>query len=101
MRDENVKGRVATLQRVLAVAEECRNLHNYNGVMEIMAGLQHSSVWRLQETWSVRPRLFSVIIDSDFCFALSESLLYLSIYLSLSLLPDDRGWIKSPGRSGI
>jgi hypothetical protein len=34
--------------------QQCRELNNFNGVMEIMAGLQNAAAYRLKKTWNVR-----------------------------------------------
>ena len=34
-----------------AVADICRCLHNYNGVMQVCAAFTNSSVYRLRKTW--------------------------------------------------
>jgi hypothetical protein len=50
---EDVHDRAAAMHRIIVVAEECRVLHNYNGVMTILAGLQSTPIYRLKKTWSV------------------------------------------------
>jgi len=61
---EDLKIRTIVLNRFIVIAQECRSLHNYNAVMEIMAGLQQTSVYRLQETWSLLPTQTWNIWDS-------------------------------------
>jgi len=36
--------------------QQCRELNNFNGVMEVMAGLQNAAAYRLKKTWNVRLR---------------------------------------------
>lgn len=47
------KARAITLSRFIAVADFLRGHHNFNGVMEILAGLQHPAVLRLKRTWGL------------------------------------------------
>eukprot|EP01102_Stenamoeba_stenopodia_P018147 TRINITY_DN661_c1_g1_i1.p1 TRINITY_DN661_c1_g1~~TRINITY_DN661_c1_g1_i1.p1 ORF type:complete len:1017 (+),score=351.00 TRINITY_DN661_c1_g1_i1:339-3389(+) len=49
------KARANIIAKFINVAEECRVLQNYNGMMEIIAGLQNASVKRLKQTWEVLP----------------------------------------------
>ena len=50
-----VAGAHASTRMLMAPFEsqECRNLNNFNGVMEITAGLQLTSIYRLKKTWEV------------------------------------------------
>ncbi|KAK8385974.1 hypothetical protein O3P69_010609 [Scylla paramamosain] len=43
--------RVAVIEKWVAVADICRCLHNYNGVLQVCAAFQNSSVFRLKKTW--------------------------------------------------
>jgi hypothetical protein len=45
------KQRVAVLARFIEIAEHCFELQNYNGTIEILAGLQMPSVYNLQDIW--------------------------------------------------
>ncbi|KAJ3416526.1 hypothetical protein HDV05_001263 [Chytridiales sp. JEL 0842] len=47
---DNVKTRAQTLEKVILVAQNLEKLNNLNGVKEIMAALQSSSVYRLKKT---------------------------------------------------
>eukprot|EP00033_Pygsuia_biforma_P002827 GCRY01003121.1.p2 GENE.GCRY01003121.1~~GCRY01003121.1.p2 ORF type:complete len:338 (+),score=95.57 GCRY01003121.1:1596-2609(+) len=49
---DNLKARAAAINYFLKLAKECRRLGNFNGVMEILAGLQSSSVLRLKKSWA-------------------------------------------------
>jgi len=49
-----LKQRVATLERLIKLAEELMKINNYNGVMEILSGINSSPVRRLKKTWEVR-----------------------------------------------
>jgi son of sevenless-like protein len=43
--------RAATVQFFLRVAKHCNELNNFNGVFEIIAGLQSSAIARLKKSW--------------------------------------------------
>ena len=40
-----------SLEKWTAVADICRCLHNFNGVLQICAAFTNSSVFRLKDTW--------------------------------------------------
>ena len=51
------------VEKWAAVADICRCLHNFNGVLQVCAAFTNSSVFRLKKTWerigkSVRRRVF-------------------------------------------
>jgi hypothetical protein len=48
---EGLKERAQLLGRFIELAAACEKLNNYNAVMEIISGLQASSVYRLKHTW--------------------------------------------------
>mmetsp|Transcript_10224 Transcript_10224/g.41632 ORF Transcript_10224/g.41632 Transcript_10224/m.41632 type:complete len:550 (-) Transcript_10224:48-1697(-) len=47
--------RVASLARFIKTVNECLKLHNFNGAMAIISGLQNHSVYRLTKTWESLP----------------------------------------------
>jgi len=47
-----LKQREKTVRKFIQVAENLRDLNNYNGVMEIIGGLNLWSVTRLKQTWT-------------------------------------------------
>eukprot|EP01086_Lenisia_limosa_P012067 TRINITY_DN3936_c0_g1_i1.p1 TRINITY_DN3936_c0_g1~~TRINITY_DN3936_c0_g1_i1.p1 ORF type:complete len:950 (-),score=365.17 TRINITY_DN3936_c0_g1_i1:375-3224(-) len=49
---DNLKQRTAVVEKFIKIAAHFRELNNFNGVMEIVAGLQSSSVHRLKKTWA-------------------------------------------------
>ncbi|KNC46431.1 cell division control protein [Thecamonas trahens ATCC 50062] len=51
MARDSIEDRASELAHFIDVAAACRQLNNFNGVMEILAGLQFSEVYRLQMTW--------------------------------------------------
>ncbi|XP_076644162.1 ras-specific guanine nucleotide-releasing factor 1 isoform X3 [Halictus rubicundus] len=51
IRRSNMSARVDAIEKWTAVADICRVLHNYNGVLQICAAFTNSSVYRLKKTW--------------------------------------------------
>ncbi|XP_052281011.1 ras-specific guanine nucleotide-releasing factor 1-like [Dreissena polymorpha] len=47
----NLQDRVACIEKWAAIADICRCMHNYNGVLQICAAFVNSSVYRLKKTW--------------------------------------------------
>ncbi|PVD19918.1 hypothetical protein C0Q70_20412 [Pomacea canaliculata] len=47
----NMQDRVACIEKWAAIADICRCMHNYNGVLQICAAFVNSSVYRLKKTW--------------------------------------------------
>ena len=48
----DVTSRASTIEKWVAVADICRCLHNYNGVLEITSALNRSAIYRLKKTWA-------------------------------------------------
>jgi len=51
LRQTELSKRVAVIEKWAAVADICRCLHNFNGVLQICAAFTNSSVFRLKKTW--------------------------------------------------
>ncbi|GFQ66611.1 ras-specific guanine nucleotide-releasing factor 1 [Trichonephila clavata] len=51
MRATMMSARVSIIEKWAAVADICRCLHNFNGVLQICAAFMNSSVFRLKKTW--------------------------------------------------
>uniref|UniRef100_A0A8C2IV64 Ras protein-specific guanine nucleotide-releasing factor 2a n=1 Tax=Cyprinus carpio TaxID=7962 RepID=A0A8C2IV64_CYPCA len=51
MAHADVSSRAASIEKWLAVADICRCLNNYNGVLEITSALNRSAIYRLKKTW--------------------------------------------------
>ncbi|XP_052831997.1 ras-specific guanine nucleotide-releasing factor 2 isoform X2 [Octopus bimaculoides] len=47
----NIQDRVACLEKWAAIADICRCMHNYNGVLQICAAFVNSSVFRMKKMW--------------------------------------------------
>ena len=59
--ENSVETRAQIIRRVIAIGLHLLKLNNYNGVIEIMAGLKNSSIDRLLLSWElVGPQLFEV-----------------------------------------
>ncbi|XP_041519453.1 ras-specific guanine nucleotide-releasing factor 2 isoform X1 [Microtus oregoni] len=48
----DISSRANAIEKWVAVADICRCLHNYNGVLEITAALNRSAIYRLKKTWA-------------------------------------------------
>ncbi|KNC52088.1 uncharacterized protein AMSG_00916 [Thecamonas trahens ATCC 50062] len=60
LREAELEARVAVVTRFIQIASELRKINNFNGVMEILAGLQLTPIFRLKRTWAgVSPRNMS------------------------------------------
>ena len=46
--------RVQTIEKWTAVADICRCLHNFNGILQICSAFANSAVFRLRHTWTRR-----------------------------------------------
>ncbi|XP_044765264.1 ras-specific guanine nucleotide-releasing factor 2-like isoform X3 [Coccinella septempunctata] len=51
VRRTTISTRVAAIEKWAAVADICRCLHNFNGVLQICSAFTNSSVFRLKKTW--------------------------------------------------
>jgi hypothetical protein len=51
------------VHRLIEIAQHFRELHNYNGMMEILSGLDASSVHRLKHTWGRLDRRHQQMLD--------------------------------------
>jgi hypothetical protein len=56
LKSDKLADRVLKVKRFLNIAKHCRDIENFNGVMEILAGLQNASIHRLKKTWDVCTR---------------------------------------------
>lgn len=48
--------RVAAIEKWTAVADICRCLHNFNGVLQICAAFTSAPIFRLKKTWDKVPK---------------------------------------------
>lgn len=54
--------RVAAIEKWTAVADICRCLHNFNGVLQICAAFTNAAIYRLKKTWDKVPRTVSRVL---------------------------------------
>lgn len=52
MSHTDVGSRSSSIEKWVAVADICRCLNNYNGVLEITSALNRSAIYRLKKTWA-------------------------------------------------
>lgn len=62
MSHADVASRAGAIEKWLAVADICRCLNNYNGVLEISSALNRSAVYRLKKTWAKVCKQVSVFL---------------------------------------
>lgn len=48
--------RVAAIEKWTAVADICRCLHNFNGVLQICAAFTSAPIYRMKKTWDKVPK---------------------------------------------
>lgn len=68
----NSKQRVATVKRMIQIANKCLTFNNFNTVMEIVAGLHMSSVQRLKKTWKALSSKYLSIFEEITKFIATE-----------------------------
>eukprot|EP01088_Endostelium_zonatum_P014277 TRINITY_DN3065_c0_g1_i1.p1 TRINITY_DN3065_c0_g1~~TRINITY_DN3065_c0_g1_i1.p1 ORF type:complete len:564 (-),score=87.49 TRINITY_DN3065_c0_g1_i1:81-1772(-) len=52
VREKDIKKRTSLLKRFIILADKCRELNNFNTLMEVLAGLNLHPVQRLKQTWA-------------------------------------------------
>lgn len=52
----NMAARVAAIEKWTAVADICRCLHNFNGVLQICAAFTSAPIFRMKKTWDKVPK---------------------------------------------
>lgn len=71
----DVSSRANSIEKWVAVADICRCMHNYNGVLEITSALNRSAIYRLKKTWAkVSKQVRNMLLHLQF------------LYFSLSIL---------------
>ena len=56
VRRSNVHERAASIEKWAAIADICRCMHNFNGVLQICAAFVNSAIYRLRKTWEKIPK---------------------------------------------
>ncbi|XP_066129783.1 ras-specific guanine nucleotide-releasing factor 2 isoform X1 [Saccopteryx bilineata] len=59
----DVSSRASAIEKWVAVADICRCLHNYNGVLEITSALNRSAIYRLKKTWAKVSKQTKALMD--------------------------------------
>lgn len=59
-----MQARVAAIEKWTAVADICRCLHNFNGVLQVCAAFTNAAVFRLKKTWDKVPKTVRTIHDA-------------------------------------
>uniref|UniRef100_A0A670J6M5 Ras protein specific guanine nucleotide releasing factor 2 n=1 Tax=Podarcis muralis TaxID=64176 RepID=A0A670J6M5_PODMU len=59
----DVGSRANAIEKWVAVADICRCLHNYNGVLEITSALNRSAIYRLKKTWAKVSKQAKALMD--------------------------------------
>lgn len=57
--------RVQAIEKWTAVADICRCLHNFNGVLQICAAFTSAPIFRLKKTWDKVPKNVSEVFSSS------------------------------------
>lgn len=52
----SLQARASAIEKWAAVADICRCLHNFNGVLQICAAFTNAAVFRLRKTWDKVPK---------------------------------------------
>lgn len=55
-----MQARVTAIEKWTAVADICRCLHNFNGVLQVCAAFTNAAVFRLKKTWDKVPKTVRV-----------------------------------------
>ncbi len=61
---DDVKERAIVLSRLIMLAEELKNLHNFHTAMSVVAGLNAATVIRLRNSWSLLPSKIVAVWDA-------------------------------------
>lgn len=70
---QNLQERVSCIEKWAAIADICRCMHNYNGVLQICAAFVNSSVYRLKKTWEKLSKQVSYCTGSSLIQSISHS----------------------------
>ncbi|XP_036069525.1 ras-specific guanine nucleotide-releasing factor 2 isoform X2 [Oryzias melastigma] len=63
MSHTDVGSRASSIEKWVAVADICRCLNNYNGVLEITSALNRSAIYRLKKTWAKVSKQAKALMD--------------------------------------
>lgn len=89
--------RVAAIEKWTAVADICRCLHNFNGVLQVCAAFTNAAVFRLKKTWDKVPKTvrnsFPIFVDYFF-FSFFQMNLLCSLWPIINTFLHDCGWCE-------
>jgi son of sevenless-like protein len=60
---EDMNKRVLLVAKFILIAQRCKEINNFNAVMEIVSGLESSSIHRLQKTWMRIPQTAKTMLE--------------------------------------
>ncbi|XP_037337477.2 ras-specific guanine nucleotide-releasing factor 2 isoform X2 [Pungitius pungitius] len=63
MTHTDVGSRASSIEKWVAVADICRFINNYNGVLEITSALNRSAIYRLKKTWAKVSKQAKTLMD--------------------------------------
>ncbi|ESO01341.1 hypothetical protein HELRODRAFT_174896 [Helobdella robusta] len=63
IRRQTINERVACIEKWAAIADICRCINNFNGVLQVCAAFVNSSIYRLKKTWDKLPKQTRQMID--------------------------------------
>lgn len=63
MSQPDVTSRASSIEKWVVVADICRCMHNYNGVLEITSALNRSAIYRLKKTWAKVSKQTKALMD--------------------------------------
>ncbi|XP_075693876.1 ras-specific guanine nucleotide-releasing factor 2 isoform X3 [Rhinoderma darwinii] len=63
MSHPDVTSRASSIEKWVVVADICRCMHNYNGVLEITSALNRSAIYRLKKTWGKVSKQTKALMD--------------------------------------
>ncbi|XP_045427629.1 ras-specific guanine nucleotide-releasing factor 2 isoform X3 [Pipistrellus kuhlii] len=59
----DISSRANAIEKWVAVADICRCLHNYNGMLEITSALNRTAIYRLKKTWAKVSKQTKALMD--------------------------------------
>ena len=83
LRRQSPSSRATVIEKWAAVGEVCRNLHNFNSVLEITSAFMSSSIFRLKKTWEKVSKQVSTQLCHLFCCRWSINSWVCSVYVKL------------------
>ncbi|XP_056395345.1 ras-specific guanine nucleotide-releasing factor 2 isoform X3 [Hyla sarda] len=63
MSHSDITSRASSIEKWVVVADICRCMHNYNGVLEITSALNRSAIYRLKKTWAKVSKQTKALMD--------------------------------------